>query len=164
MAPGLWYLAVPGEAEPPRVEVGGAPSDVGVAGGQLVHIQCPGVVGADCRVVVESDLSPGDCARPGPERRYVLLEPCRAFALVPHQVSRVFLLVLRCVHRDVWVVWHHRSHQQGGASGESTGPGLARPRLHYYPLGLELRLFRRSGALVVRRHRPHCRRRVGPWA
>ena len=69
MAPGLQDPVVPGGAEAPRVEVGGVPSDVGVAGGQLVHLQCPGVVRAHCRVVVESDLSPGDRARPGPERR-----------------------------------------------------------------------------------------------
>ena len=48
--------------------------------------------------------------------------------------------------------------------GESTGPGLACSHLHYHPLGLELRLLRRSGALVVRGHQPHRRRRVGPGA
>ena len=136
------------------------PSDVGVAGGQLVRVQRPGVVGADCRVVVESDLSSGDRARPGPERRYVLPEPRRASALVHHQVSRVSGLVLQRVHRHVWVMWHLRIHQQGGAAGESTGPGLACPTLHYHPLGPELRLFRRSGKLVVRGHQPHWRQ---PW-
>ena len=48
------------------------------------------------------------------------------------------------------------------ATEESTGPGLACPHLHYYPLGLELRFLRRSGQLVVRGHQPHRRRRVGP--
>ena len=47
---------------------------------------------------------------------------------------------------------------------ESTGPGLACCHLHYHPLGLELRLLRCSGALVVRSHQPHRRRRVGPGA
>ena len=47
---------------------------------------------------------------------------------------------------------------------ESTGPGLARPDLHYHPLGQELRLYRRSGALVVRGHQPYRRRRVRSWA
>ena len=51
---------VPGGAEPPCVEVGGVPSDVTVAGGQLVHVQRPGVVRADYWVVVESDLSSAD--------------------------------------------------------------------------------------------------------
>ena len=46
--------------------------------------------------------------------------------------------------------------------GESTGPGLACPDLHFYPLGLELRLPRRSGALVIRGHQSHRRRRVWP--
>ena len=68
------------------------------------------------------------------------------------------------MHRHVWVVRHLRSHQQGGAAKESRGPGLARLHLHYHPLGLELRLFRRSGALVVRGHQPYRRRRVGPLA
>ena len=39
VAPGFQDPVVPGGAEPFRVEVGGVPSDVGVAGGQLVHIQ-----------------------------------------------------------------------------------------------------------------------------
>ena len=127
MAPGLWDPVVPGGAEPPRIEVGAVPSDVGVAGGQLVQVQHPGVVGADCRVVVEWDLSPGNRARPGPERHYVLPEPRRASALVHHQVSRVFRLVLQCVHRHVSVVWHLRSHQQGGAGGGPRGLGWPAP-------------------------------------
>ena len=80
------------------------------------------------------------------------------------QVFRVLRLVLQRVHCHVWVVRHLRSYQQGGAAGEPTGPGLACPHLYYHPLGLELRLFRRSGALVVRSHQPYRRRRVGPWA
>ena len=164
VAPGLRDPVVPGGAEPSRVEVGGVPSDVKVAGGQLVQVQRPGVIGSDFRVVVESDFSSGDRACPGPERRYMLPEPRQASALVHHQVSCVFLLVPQRVHRHVWVVWHLRSHQQGGAAGESTGPRLACPDVHYLPLGPELRLFRRSGALVVRGHQPHWRRRVGPWA
>ena len=135
-----------------------------MAGGQLVHVQLPNVIGADCRVVVEPDLSPGDRARPGLERRHVLLEPRRASTLVHDQVSSVFWLVLLCVHRHVWVVRHLRSRQQGGAAGESTGPGLARPNLHYHRLGPELRLLCRSGALVVRGNEPYWCRRVGPWA
>ena len=91
-------------------------------------------------------------------------EARRASALVYHQVSRVLRLVLQRVHCHVWVVWHLRNYQQGGAAGESTGPGLACPHLHYHPLRLELRLLRRSGALVVRSHQPYRRRRVGPWA
>ena len=140
------------------------PSDVGVAGGQLVDAQRPGVVGSDPQVVVESDLSPGDRPCTGPGRLHMLPEPHRASALMHHQVSGVFRLVLQRVHRHVWVVRHLLSHQQGGAAGESTGPGLARPHLHFHPLGLELRLFCRSGALVVRAHQPCRRRRVGPWA
>ena len=81
-----------------------------------------------------------------------------------HQVSRVLRLVLQRVHCHMWVVRHLRNYQQGGATGEPTGPGLAGLHLHYHPLGLELRLFRRSGALVVRSHQPYRRRRVGPWA
>ena len=64
------------------------------------------------------------------------------------------------MHCHVWVVRHFCSYQQGGAAGESTGPGLACPHLYYHPLGLELRLLRRSGALVVRGHQPPWRRRV----
>ena len=94
----------------------------------------------------------------------MFLELRWASALVHHQVSRVLRLVLQRVHCHVWVVRHLRSYQQSGATGESTGPGLACPHLHYYPLGLELRLLRRSGALVVRGHQPHRRRRVGPGA
>ena len=91
-------------------------------------------------------------------------EPRRGSALVYHQVSRVLQLVLQRVHCHVWVVRHLRNYQQAGAAGESTGPGLACPHLHYHPLSLELRLLRRSGALVVRSHQPYRRRRVGPWA
>ena len=46
----------------------------------------------------------------------------------------------------------------------ASGPGLACPHLHYHPLGLELRVLRPSGALIVCSHQPHWRRRVGPWA
>ena len=91
-------------------------------------------------------------------------EPRRASALVYHQVSRVLPLVLHRVHYHVWVVRHLRNYQQGGAAGEPRGPWLACPHLHYHQLGLELRLFRRSCALVVRSHQPHRCRRVGPWA
>ena len=52
VALGLRDRVVPGRAEPPRVEVGGVPPDVGVAGCQLVHAQRPGVAGADRWVVV----------------------------------------------------------------------------------------------------------------
>ena len=52
VAPGLWDPVVPGGAEPPRVEVGRVPPDVGVAWGQLVHAQRPGVARADRRVVL----------------------------------------------------------------------------------------------------------------
>ena len=41
---------------------------------------------------------------------------------------------------------------------------LACPHLHDHQLGLEVRLLRRSGALVVRGNQPHRRRRVGPWS
>ena len=94
----------------------------------------------------------------------MFLEPQRASALVYHQVSRVLQLVPQRLHCHVWVVQHPRDYQQGGAAGESTGSGLACPHLHYHALGLELRLFRRSGALVVRSHQPYRRRCVGPWA
>ena len=164
VTPGHRDPVVPGGAEPPCVEVCGLPSDVGVAGCQLVHAQRPGVVEADVRVVAKWDLSPGDRACPGPERRHMLPEPHRASTLVHHQVPRVFRLVLQHVHRHVWVVLHLRSYQQGGAAGESTGRGLARPHLHYHPVGLELRLFRRLGALIFRCHQPYQRWRVGPWA
>ena len=91
-------------------------------------------------------------------------EPRRASALVHHHVFCVLRLVLQRVHCNVWVVRHLRSYQQGGAAGESTGPGLACPPLHYHPLGLELRLLCRPGALVVRGRQPHRRRSVGPVA
>ena len=146
MAPGLRDPVVPGGAEPPRVEVGGVPPDVGVAGGQLVPAQRPGVAGADRRVVVQLDLCSSDRACRGLECRHMLPEPRRASALVHHQVTRVLRLVLQRVHCHVWVVRHLSSYQQGGAAGESTGPGLACPHLHYHLLGLELRLLRRSGA------------------
>ena len=91
-------------------------------------------------------------------------EPRRTSVLVYHQVSRVLRLVLHRMHCQVWVVRHIRNYQQGSAAGESTGPRLACPNLHYHSLGLELRVLCRSGALVVRSHQPHRRRRVGPWA
>ena len=91
-------------------------------------------------------------------------EPRWAPALVYHQVSRVLRLVLQRVHCHVWVVRHLCNYQQGGAAGESTGPGLACPHLHYHPLGRELRLLPRPGALVVRSHKPYRRRRVGTGA
>ena len=138
------------------------PPDVGVAWGQLVHAQRPGVAGADRRVVVQPDFRSGDRACPGSECRHMFLEPRRASALVHHQVSRVLRLVLQRVHCHVWVVRHLHSYQQGGATGETTGPGLVCPQLHYHPLSLELRLLRRSGALVVRGHQPHRRPRLGP--
>ena len=94
----------------------------------------------------------------------MLPEPRRACALLDHQVSRLLRLVLQRVHCHVWVVRHFGNYQQGGAAGESTGPGLACPHLHYYPLGLELHLLRRLGALVVCSHQPYRRWRVGPWA
>ena len=53
---------------------------------------------------------------------------------------------------ELRLLHHLCSYQQGGAAGESTGPGLACPHLQYHPLGLELRLLPRSGALVVRGH------------
>ena len=59
---------------------------------------------------LESNLSSSDRARPGPEHRYVFPEPRRASALVYHQVSRVFRLILQRVHRHVRVVWHLCSH------------------------------------------------------
>ena len=89
-------------------------------------------------------------------------EPRRDPALVYHQVSHVLRLVLQPVHCHVRVLRHPRSYQRGGAAGEPTGPGLACPHLHYHPLGLKLRLFRRSGALAVRSHQPYRRPRVGP--
>ena len=92
------------------------PPDVGVAGGQLVHAQRPGVAWADRRVVVQPDLRSGDRACPGPKCRHMFLEPRRAPALVHHQVSLVLRLVLQRVHRHVWVVRHPRRHQQGGAT------------------------------------------------
>ena len=136
-------------------------TDIGVAGGQLVHAQRPGVAGADLQVVVQQDFRSGDRAPPGLKCRHMFLEPRRASALVHHQVSHVLRLVLQRVHCHVWVVRRPRSYQQGGATGESTGFGLACPQLHYYPLGLELRLPRHLGALVVRGHQPQRRRRVG---
>ena len=164
VARGFRDPVVPAAAEPPRVEVGGVPPDVGVAGGQLVHAQRPGVAGVDRRVVVQSDFCPSDCACLEPECRHMFPEPRRASALVHHQVSRVLRLILQRVHFHVWVVRHLRSYQQGGAAGESTRPGLACPHLHYHPLGLQLRLFHRSGALVVRGHQSDRRPRLGSWA
>ena len=134
--------------------------DVGVAGGQLVHAQRPRVAGADRRLVSQPDFRSGDRACPGPKCRHMFLEPRRASALVHHQVSRVFRLVLQRVHCLMWVVQHPRSYRQDGA----TGFELACPHLHYYPLGPELHLLRRLGALVVRGHQPQRRRRVGPGA
>ena len=164
MAPGLRDPVVPVGPEPPRVEVGGVPPAVRVSGGQVVHAQRPGVAGADRRVVVQSDPCSSNGAWAGPDRRHMFPEPTRNSALVHHQVSRVLWLVLRGIHCHVWVVRHLRSYQQGSAAGESTRPGLTCPHLHDHPLGLELRLLRRSGAWVVRRHEPHRHRRVGPWA
>ena len=131
MAPGLRDPVVSGGAEPPRIEVGGVPPDVGVAGGQLVHAQRPGVAGADRWLVVQPDFCSGDCACQGPKCRHMFLEPGRASALVHHQVSRVLRLVLQRVHCHVWVVRHPRSYQQGGATEESTGAwaGLPPPAL-----------------------------------
>ena len=58
VAPGLREPVAPGGTEPPCFEVGGSPSDVGEAGGQRSHVQRPGVVGADCRVVVKRTSAP----------------------------------------------------------------------------------------------------------
>ena len=146
MAPGLQNPVVPAGPEPPRVEVGRVPPEVGLAGCQLVHAQRPSVARADRRVVVQSDFCSCDRACPGLECRHMFPEPRRASALVHHQVSCALWLVLQRVHCHVWVVQHLGSYKQGGAVGESTGPGLACPHLHYHPLGLELRLLRRSGA------------------
>ena len=109
VAPGLRDRVVPSGADPPCVEGGGVPPDVGVARGQVVNVQSPSVVRADCQVVVESDLSSGDRARRGPERRYVFAEPRRASSLVHHQVSRVSRLVPQRVQPHVRVVWHRCS-------------------------------------------------------
>ena len=54
----------------------GVPLDVGVARGQLLYTQGQSVVWAGCRVMVEPDPGPGDCTRPGSERRWVLQAPC----------------------------------------------------------------------------------------
>ena len=116
-APGLRDPIVSGGAEPSRVEGGGEPLDVAVAGSQLVYAQFQSVVGAACRVFVESDLGSGDRARTGSERRQVLLEPCRASALLHHQVPCVLGLVLQRVQCHVWILWHCRSHQQGSVTG-----------------------------------------------
>ena len=115
LAPGFWDSIVSSGAEPPRVVGGGVPLDVRVAGGQLVYTQGQSVVGAGRRVIMEADLGPGDRARPGSERRQVLPEPRWASALMYHKVPGVHRLVLLRVHRHVLVVWHCRSHQQGGA-------------------------------------------------
>ena len=96
MAPGLRDSVVPGGAEPPPVEVGGVPPDVGVAGGQLVHAQRPGVAGADHRVVVQSDFCPSDRTCPGPECRHMFSEPRRASALV-HQGWYNTVRVMYCI-------------------------------------------------------------------
>ena len=117
VAPGLGVPIVSVRAEPSRVEGSGVPLDVGVAGGQLVYAQCQSVVGAGCRVVVEPDLGSCDRARPGSERHQVLPEPSCATVLVHHQMPIVLGLVLQRVHRHMWIVWHCRSHQQGGAAG-----------------------------------------------
>ena len=164
MATGLRNPVVPGGAEPPRVEVGGVPPDVGLAGGQLVHAQRLGVARADHRVVVQSDFCSSDRACPGPECRHMFPEPRQTSALVHHQVSCALRLVLQRVPCQVWVVRHLCTYQQGGAAGESAGPGLACPHLHYHPLGLERRLLRRPGALVVDGPQRHRRRRVGSGA
>ena len=65
MASGLRDPIVPGGAEPSRVEGGGVSTDVGVAGGLLIYAQCQSFLGAGCRVVVKSDFSSCDRARPG---------------------------------------------------------------------------------------------------
>ena len=75
VAPGLWDPVVPSGAEPPCFEGCGVPSEVGVAGEHLVDTQGQRFVWTGRRVVVEPDLSPGDGAGPGPERRQVLPEP-----------------------------------------------------------------------------------------
>ena len=134
---------------------------LGVSGSTLSALVSPG---ADRWVVVQPDFRSGDRAWRGPKCRHMFLEARQASALVHHQVSCVLRLVLQRVHCHVWVVRHPRSYEQGGATGESTGLGLACPHLHYYPLGPELRLPRRLGALVVRGHQPQRLWRVGPGA
>ena len=89
----------------------------GWPGGTLLYTQCQSVVSAGCRLIVEPDLVPVDCNRPGSERRQALLEPCWFPALMYHQVPRVLGLVLQGMHRPVWVVWHCRSYQPDGAAG-----------------------------------------------
>ena len=127
MAASLGNPIVSDGAEPSRVEGGGVPLDVGVAGGQLVDAQCRSVVWAGCWVVSESDLSSSDGARPGSERRQEFPEPRWASALAHHQVPCVLRLVLQRVHPHVWIVWHCRSHQQGGAAVSPRGLGWPGP-------------------------------------
>ena len=103
------------------------PPEVGVAGGQLVHAQRPGVAGADRRLVVQQDLRSGDRACAGPKCRPMFLETRRASALVHHQVSRVLRLVLQRVHCHVWVVRHPPSYQQGRCHGGVHGVGAGPP-------------------------------------
>ena len=69
VAPGLWDPVVPSGAEPPCVEGCGVPSDVRVARGQLVDTQGQRLVWTGRRVIVERDLSPGNGAPPGLQRR-----------------------------------------------------------------------------------------------
>ena len=86
VAPSFGDPVVSSRAEPSRVEGGGVPLDIGVAGGQLVSAQGQSVVWAGRCVVMEPDIGDGDRARPGSERRQVLPEPRRAPALMYHQV------------------------------------------------------------------------------
>ena len=110
MAPGLWVQIVSSAAEPPHVEGGRVPPDVGVPGSQLVYTQGQPGVCTDHRVIMEPDLGPGDGTLPGLGRCQVLLEPHWALALMLHYVLCVFGLVLQRVQRHVLVLWHHRSH------------------------------------------------------
>ena len=58
-------------------------------------------------MVVKSDLSSDDCARPGPEHCCVLPEPPLASALVHHEVPCVFWLLLQRVQGwcGPWCPW-----------------------------------------------------------
>ena len=101
----------------PALKVAECHLTLGWPGVNLVRAQCQSVVGAGCRVGVESDFSSVDRACPGLERRQVVPEPRWPSALVHQQLPCVLRLVLQRVHHHLRIVWHCCSHQQGGAAG-----------------------------------------------
>ena len=149
--PGLVNPVVPVGPEPSRVEVGGVPSDVGVARGQLFHVQRPGVVRADCRWSWSRTSAPA----------IVLAKDRSAITCSLSHAGPLCMCTTRCPVSSGWS--SSMCTTMSGSCGTSVATRRVVPRGSPRGLGWpprtctishspELRFFRRSGALVVRGH------------